>query len=371
VAETVSTWWARRQWSKGCEIPYPIGTYRSEWERYPVLIRQYHPDLNSMITLTQIPPAAEVYLIWQCDVGHIFVATPAEQRSRPGRERRRSTWCPECAALAVAKPVRAARVVPATSIASIAGDDSRNVVDAYDGCGHPRDPRRIDTPGEDRCPLCRRLDSSPVSREQLLSLVSDSQRADLANENSTARKYNWVCPAGHGTYALSIEWMLRGRRCRVCSNASAAADRFAVGDAFISPWAPKPASAAEAQLRALLAERFTFDLTPNAVKVARPFFQHVEVWPDLVLAELRVAIEYDTIGRHGLEHVGRREDVDRRKDRLLRAAGWEVIRIRVAKLLPLGPHDLVAAAVNPRLLSRIEEQLGAIRGELFVAAYRR
>ena len=65
-----------------------------------MLIRQYHPELNAGITLTQIPPAAEVLLLWQCDAGHLFAATPTEQRSRPGRERRRSSWCPECLALA-------------------------------------------------------------------------------------------------------------------------------------------------------------------------------------------------------------------------------------------------------------------------------
>ena len=92
MSEPVEMWWARRQWSKGVEVPYPIGRYRGDWERYPVLVRQYHPDLNSGITLTQVPPAAEVYLLWQCDSGHRFVATPEEQRQRPGQSRRRSTW---------------------------------------------------------------------------------------------------------------------------------------------------------------------------------------------------------------------------------------------------------------------------------------
>ena len=62
----------------------------------------------------------------------------------------------------------------------------------------------------------------------------------------------------------------------------------------------------------------------NAVRLAQPFFDHLEAWPDILLPELRVAIEYDSTGRHGLEHVGKREVADRRKDRLLRAAGWEV-----------------------------------------------
>ena len=362
MPENAATWWARRQWSKGTDVPYPIGTYRSEWARYPMLIRQYRPDLNSMITLTQIPPAAEVYLVWQCDVGHTFVATPEEQRQRPGPERRRSSWCPDCAAMAVK------RSPPRTRAVQEAADP---VTDVYAECGHPRDHRRIGDTNETRCHLCQRLDSAPVTREQLLELVSAGQRADLAVETGTVRRYRWACPRGHGSYEATIERMLGGRRCRVCTNAASGADRFAVGDAFHSALAPKPASAVEADLRQRLGQRFAFDLSLNAVKIGRPFFNHVEVWPDFAIAELRVAIEYDSIGRHGLEHVGKREEIDRRKDRLLRSAGWEVVRIRTGKLLALGPFDLVAGSVTNSLLDRLDDQLSLICGDLMVAAYRR
>jgi hypothetical protein len=264
VPERVSTWWARRQWSKGVEVPYPVGTYRTEWQSYPTLIRQYHPDLNSMITLTQIPPAADVYLVWECEVGHHFIATPQEQRMKPGR-------------------------------------------------------------------------TASLAKQRT---VAGSGRAARHGRGAAAR-------AGRGAPAL------------------------AVGTAFVSALAPRPASAAEARLRQCIGERFDVDLTPNAVRVGQPFFDRLEVWPDIIIDELRVAIEYDTLGRHGLEHVGRREPVDRHKDRLLRAAGWEVIRIRIGKLLPLGPHDIVASAVNAKLLDRIDDELCVIRGDLIVAAYRR
>lgn len=109
----------------------------------------------------------------------------------------------------------------------------------------------------------------------------------------------------------------------------------------------------------------------NAVKVSRPFFRHTEVWPDIVLPELRIAIEYDTVGRHGLEHVGKRQDADLRKDRALRAAGWEVIRIRTGKLEPLGPHDLALPSVGAKSIARIIDELRVIRGALMVDAYLR
>jgi very-short-patch-repair endonuclease len=296
VPERVELWWARRQWSKRREVPYRVGRFRSEWERYPVLVRQYHPDLNAGISLSQVPPAAEVYLVWECDVGHRFVATPDEQRSRPGSSRRRSTWCPECAALAV--PRRPAARPTADVAAAVPRD-----------CGHPRGQRR-------------------------------------RNGRS-------------------------GERCATCEHARAAAFGVSVGDAFHSPWAPKTASAAEADLRQRIGSRLDVDLTFNAVRVARPFFEHLEVWPDIILAEFRVALEYDTTGRDGLEHVGRREAVDRRKDRQLRAAGWEVVRIRCGKLQPIGPHDLTASGVSDGLIDRTIETLGEVRGRLIVNSYLR
>jgi hypothetical protein len=277
VPENVESWWARRRWSKGRAVPYEIGRFRSDWERYPVLIRQYHPDLNHGITLTQIPPAAEVYLVWQCDVGHLFVATPQEQRDRPGRERRRSVWCPECAVAAKPRPVRGAAT------------------------GAPARPRT----------------SAPRARTR--SPAADAPRS--------------------------------------------------VGEAFWSAAAPRPASAAEGRLRYELGSALSLDLGHNAVRVAMPFFDRLEVWPDIILGDLRVAIEYDTTGRHGLEHVGRREAIDRRKDRILRAAGWEVIRIRCGKLQPIGPYDLVAGGVTTILIERVLDRLREIRGDLIVDCY--
>jgi hypothetical protein len=273
VPEPIDAWWRRRQRTRNSPVPYAVGTYRDDWERYPVLIRQYHPDLNNGITLTQIPPAAEVFLVWQCEVGHVFVATPDEQRGRPGGQRRRSVWCPVCAQLA----------------------------------NPPRIKPTLPTP-------------PPV-------------------------------------------------RTRAARGPRDATNNRMAGDAFWSAAAPKPASAAEADLRQRLDLRFELDFTCNAVAVARPFFERLEVWPDIVIPELRVAIEYDTVGRHGLEHVGPREESDRRKDRALRAVRWEVIRIRCGKLRPIGPYDLRAASVTDRLIDRIAAALADIRGDLIVRSY--
>jgi very-short-patch-repair endonuclease len=276
VTEPVRLWWARRQFSRGLDVPYPVGTYRAGWAAYPELVRQYHPELNEGVALSQVPLAADVLLCWECSVGHRFAATPTEQRERPGRVRRRSSWCPECAALARPQPM-------------ILGE-ARAI---------PRPPTRPAPP------VCTRTPDLPP------------------------------------------------------------------GTPFVSECAPVPASAAEARLRADLTERLLFTPGLNAVKVSRPFYRHTEVWPDILLPELRIALEYDTVGRHGLEHVGRRQDADLRKDRTLRASGWEVIRVRIGALEPLGPHDVQMRSLSARGVDRIVDTLRSIRGPLVVDAYLR
>jgi len=314
MSERVELWWARRQFSRGAEVPYPVGTYREAWSAYPALIRQYHPELNAGITLSQIPPAADVLLLWECESGHRFAATPDEQRSRPGRVRRRSAWCPECAGTArpaIALPMRASVASPVTSPTPPL----------------PREPLAGEPPPGEPPPGEPPLDE-PAPRT-----------------------------------------VLRARRRKPAPALCALTPEVAVGEPFVSVCAPKPASAVEARLRADVFGRLAVTPGLTAVRVARPFFQHLEVWPDILLPELRVAIEYDSIGRHGLEHVGGREAVDRRKDRALRGAGWEVVRIRTGRLAPLGPYDLVLPQWNRRALDRLIEMLRAIRGPLFVDPY--
>lgn len=289
MAERVELWWARRQFSRGAEVPYAVGTYREAWAAYPVVARQYHPDLNAGIALSQIPPAADVLLRWQCDAGHLFAATPTEQRSRPGRVRRKSSWCPECLAGATGRGAFPALALPAPE----------EKFPAREATPPPPSPRRTSPARR----LCQKTPDVPS------------------------------------------------------------------GASFTSVCAPKPASAAEALLHERVFGALAVTRGHTAVRVSRPFFEHREVWPDLVLPELRIAVEYDTIGRFGLEHVGAREEADRRKDRLLREAGWEVVRLRTGKLEMLGPHDLRITTIGPRTVGLLLDAFRGIRGSLLIDAY--
>ena len=286
-------WWQRRQRVTGTAVPYEVGRYRDAWSPYRALVEQFRPERNGELVLSQIPPAADVYLVWVCSIGHEFVATPAEQRGRPGRGRASRSWCPVCAAPSLLPPA-------------------------------PRWPRLHNSGG--------------------------AQPAGV--DRTVARRVE--PPATAATPEL---WR--------------SAEEVAPGTAFRSARASRATSAAEGRLRTLLAERLDVDLSLTAVRTRTPFFGRLEVWPDIVIAELGIAIELDTIGRNADEHVGRREAADRRKDRLLAEVGWSVIRMRCRPLRALGPDDLEVAGVSRAAVDALIGRMIETRGALLVHAYAR
>jgi len=408
VPEPIAAWWARRQTSRGLAVPYAVGSYREAWASYPVLVRQYRPEHNGGIVLSQIPPAADVWLCWLCDAGHVFVATPDEQRHRPGRERRRSSWCPTCSELAAprALPMRPP-MAPAAAVREQAEAVRRQTEVAHEQAQLARAraavtgepvvglPAQTPSAGTSSVPGSRvpgsPLQSSPEPgstvptpppggavpgappppprrrRSASTGLPSTTPRADATLDQGT--RASEPARASQPTRASRS-----GRAPRPTRTSRPVCDKTPVlptGTPFTSVCAPKPASAVEAELRAEVTARLEFEPGLNAVRVGRPFFDHVEVWPDIVLSELRVAIEYDSTGRHGLEHVGHRETADRRKDAALRAAGWQVVRLRTGKLPPLGPHDLQLSGLTRQTVPLLLDELRAIRGPLLVDAYLR
>ncbi|MET4051673.1 hypothetical protein ABID81_001017 [Frigoribacterium sp. PvP054] len=411
MPEPIAAWWARRQTSRGLAVPYAVGSYREAWASYPVLVRQYRPEHNAGIVLSQIPPAADVWLCWLCDAGHVFVATPDEQRHRPGRERRRSSWCPTCSELAAPRalpmrpPMAPAAVVraqaevarrqaavtdepaalvrgpalatgetgaglpapaPTTATSSVPGSTVRAQKPGGAAPGTPPPPPRRGRSVSTGLPSTTpRADAtgSPGSRAAQPSRASEP--ADASQPARAAEPARAAQPARASRGGRASRPTPASRP--VCDKTPA----LPTGTPFTSACAPKPASAVEAELRAELTARLEFEPGLTAVRVGRPFFDHVEVWPDIVLGELRVAIEYDSTGRHGLEHVGHRETADRRKDAALRAAGWQVVRLRTGKLPPLGPHDLQLSGLTRQTVPLLLDELRAIRGPLLVDAYLR
>lgn len=288
MTRSLEYWWSRRQWATGLDVPYPVGRFGDAWGPFPRLAQQFRPERNADLALSQIPPAAEVYLVWVCGLGHEFVATPAEQRARPGRTRARGDWCPVCA-----------ETSPVTA------------------------PSRYPRPS-----------------------VPPDTSVDAPRHAFSARPRLQPPPAGDPT---------PGR----------------AGVAYRSAAASTATSVAQETLRVLLMERLGCDLSATAITVRTPFFGKREVWPDVVIAELAVAIEYDTIGRAADEHVGRRERSDRQKDRILSEVGWTVVRLRQRPLRPLNPHDLVVSGISGVAVDALIDRIAELRGSLIVDAYRR
>lgn len=290
---SVEQWWQRRQRITGLDVPSPIGRYRDLWAPFTALVEQYRPERNHDLLLSQIPPAADVYLVWVCSVGHEFVATPAEQRGRPGRTRLSRSWCPVCATPSL---------LPTA----------------------PRWPR----------------------------LHNSGEAPTETGIRMPARRV----PPRHSPPAPELWRSAEGVR---------------PGESFCSSRSPRATSAAEGRLRALIAERLDVDLSATAVRVRTSFFGRLEVWPDVIVPEFAIAVELDTVGRNGDEHVGRRERADRRKDQLLAEVGWHVVRLRCRPLRPLRPDDIVVAGVSAAAVDTLIDRMGDVRGHLFVNAYRR
>lgn len=293
MPRSVEEWWQRRQRVTGLAVPYPVGRYREAWSPYTALVEQFRPERNGELVLSQIPPAADVWLVWVCTLGHEFVATPAEQRGRPGRSRASRSWCPVCATPSLLPPA-------------------------------PRWPRLHNSGDAPSAP-------PPSALRRRVETIGRPPSPEL--------------------------WR--------------SAEEVAPGTAFRSARASTATSAAEGRLRALLAKRLDVDLSANAVRVRTPFFGRLEVWPDIVMRELGIAVELDTVGRAADEHVGRREAADRRKDRLLADVGWAVIRMRCRPLRALGPDDLEVAGVSQAAVDALIERMVETRGALLVRAYER
>jgi len=100
------------------------------------------------------------------------------------------------------------------------------------------------------------------------------------------------------------------------------------------------------------------------------FYGKQEVWPDILVPQLRIAVEYDDPGRSRRAHVGLKEGSDLEKDDALREVGWEVIRIRAGGLGPLGPHSVVCRTLTAAAVDEVVRLMGEIRGEAAVDALR-
>jgi very-short-patch-repair endonuclease len=238
------------------------------------------------------------------------------------------------------------------------------------GCGHGAaqdDPAAV---GIRRpCPLCMLLDETQRTRRELLGRVAPAQRPALAAETRLGAEYDWQCVRGHDRFRASVIDVLTGPGCAKCrANAASPGAAREAGMPFMKPGLRVGTSMTEQRLRAMLGERVRLHHRANAVRTARMFYGRQEVWPDILVAELRIAIEYDDPGRSGRAHRGLKEGSDQEKDAALREVGWEVIRIRGGGLPPLGPYSIACRSVTADVADEVVRLMRVIRGDSAVDA---
>ncbi|MGO4690736.1 hypothetical protein [Glaciibacter sp. 2TAF33] len=231
-------------------------------------------------------------------------------------------------------------------------------------CGHGAAPEEARVTLQRSCPLCMLLAETKRSRGQLLRKAAPAKRGALAAETRIGAEYEWICERGHSRYAASVMDVLTGPGCPKCwANAQAPSARHEGGVAFMKPGLKTRTSATEQRLRALLGERITLPHRVNAIRISRTFYGKPEVWPDIIIAALRIAVEYDDPGRDRTAHRGMKEVSDLEKDAALAEVGWDVIRVRGGGLAELGPHSIVCTAITPAIVDGIMGMLRELRGD--------
>jgi very-short-patch-repair endonuclease len=238
------------------------------------------------------------------------------------------------------------------------------------GCGHGAE---AGSPGavalRRNCPVCMLLHETQRSRGELLGRVAPPQRPALAAETRIGAEFDWRCQRGHDRFRASVVDVLTGPGCpKCCANAASPGSAREAGMPFMKPGLRVGTSMTEQRLRVLLGERLRLHHRANAVRTARMFYGRQEVWPDILVAELRIAIEYDDPGRSGRAHRGLKEGSDQEKDAALREVGWEVIRIRGGGLPPLGPYSIACRSVTADVADQVVRLMRVIRGDSAVDA---
>lgn len=219
------------------------------------------------------------------------------------------------------------------------------------------------------CPLCMLIGETQRSRAELLRRVAPPARSALAIETRVGAEYPWVCRRGHDRYTASVIDQLTGSGCPSClRNATAASAASTGGVARMNPGLKTRTSLTEQRLRALLQERIRVPRGVNTIEINRLFHGRQEVWPDIVIPALRIAVEYDDPGRSRAAHRGAKQDSDREKDDALGEVGWEVIRIRAGGLEAIGANSIVCASLTVAVVDAVIDRMRALRGDAAVDA---
>lgn len=157
------------------------------------------------------------------------------------------------------------------------------------------------------------------------------------------------CPQPrHMAATLSTNDFIRGfvqegRYCHKCQS-NRRYDTVGPGEVFMGP--PAATAGVERRLTGQLGTYFELAMPGvNALMYGAEYRGAAYRRPDIIVPGLRIVVEFDGTGMDIMwghdTPEGREADVD--KDRLTRAVGWEVVRVRTGGIGKLGPHDMELA----------------------------
>lgn len=151
------------------------------------------------------------------------------------------------------------------------------------------------------CPICVVLSSAGRSRASLERQLARPERVRFQSEIALGAEYTWVCARGHECYRAPVSAAIDGDDCPKCrANALSPSGAREHGVPGMRANLRLPTSRAEQRLRALFEARIRIPRGVNRVRIARSFHGRNEVWPDIVIPALKVAIECQTRARQML-----------------------------------------------------------------------
>lgn len=327
-------------------VPETPAPGKSFGDIYPDVAKEWHPTLNFPFKPTDVKPASNKKVWWQCRTcHHEWEVSPAN--------RRRGERCPACAerqrsitkstpkpgcSLADLYPDTAAELhptknAPLTGAAINPGSKTKRWWQCRT-CGHEweTEPDKRTRRG-DGCPNCRykrlsRTKSTPKPGESLAEKDPDLAAEWHPTLNKPRTPFDvrprgrasawWQCRLGH-VWCAQIAPRAVGVGCPECSTIGVS----------------------ERQVR------LEFELAAAGLPVAHqhspiPVHGRRPIKADIAMPTIHVVVEYD-----GSYFHKRKPRADRDQTAALESAGWTVLRVRERPLIGLGGHEVFVSPTEP------------------------
>lgn len=324
----------------------PVGSV-DVWERLsPTMVEQWCTDLNGGLHISQIAGGlSTVAFYWECAAGHLWRETPNLRRDS-GRKTPR--WkkvagtraaCRACTLEAHGARYECGcldpdiRNVGNTYLAGTACEACSGLVRHQWACGNSGRVPVDNVPATDEpCPECSEARARLQADPELLHRFESMATSGLPTGHQPVGF--WCGIDHHPPFTNNLYGISLGYGCQLCYKYDFTPGTDVTPGHVFRARSYGATSAVETKLRNALAEHHpvTDPDDANAVRIKGDFYGFKHVLPDILIPDLRIAVELDSPGRDQDGHRGAKAERDRLKDAKLADVGWTVIRVRVGGL---------------------------------------